>query len=220
MSEITSVYKLLTVKTRSELPSRAPNLYVKVHLSDPQFNCKTTIKNHSYQPEWNEEFLLGDIKNLSSKVTLNLQNDSFIPFHFSLHPPSCGKVEVTLDSLLNNSNHKDLDLTRSKKLTIWKDLRWTLQVKLIKMDLRTAVEQTLENPQNIVSRVNDSLGGTDSGLFKTLGAVVSKLQVLDQTIKVIDSLAEVYPYVNLAWQVLSLVQRVLSFFMRPDKCLL
>ncbi|KAH9946483.1 hypothetical protein B0H21DRAFT_822783 [Amylocystis lapponica] len=59
---MSSVYKLLIVaaalKNPSELPPRAPNLYVKVHLSDTQFNCKTTIKKHSYQPEWNEEFLL------------------------------------------------------------------------------------------------------------------------------------------------------------------
>ncbi|KAH9940711.1 hypothetical protein B0H21DRAFT_754191 [Amylocystis lapponica] len=80
MSDITCVYKLLSmcwcllhvghsninlypvvaaaVKDPSELPSKAPNLYVMVHLSNPRFNIKTTTKKHSYQPEWKEEFLM------------------------------------------------------------------------------------------------------------------------------------------------------------------
>ncbi|KAJ7455882.1 WD40 repeat-like protein [Mycena latifolia] len=203
------------------LHGEAPNLYVEIHLDGVRVHRTRTVRRDR-SPTWNDLSTLST-DNHTSLISVKLFHDTTLAV---LQDHCLGQFDIQIDALLKlciaNEESKvvPLELTavegRSKEKTTGiislhlgtlttgdavraidearKDVAATSEPSAL-----SVIPQTVNLSTTVITRTAD--------LASALDVIVSKLDII---VKIGDEIAQIHPYANVAWKILTSVYQVVK----------
>ncbi|KAJ7779963.1 hypothetical protein B0H16DRAFT_1448444 [Mycena metata] len=186
---------------------RNPKAYVTISLDNNPVS-QTPVFKRSLKPKWNFTSTL--LCSVTSTLTLRLYHHTFIPLRAD---PLLGECRILFEELLNQCNSGE-----AVQLKVKADGKVSGRISVVLGKIEVAAgaandrlqsEATIGLPDLIIERLDGVVetGAAQNELATALGACLDRLDVV---VKMGDKLAQVHPYVNAAWVILTSVHQAVK----------
>ncbi|EJD04815.1 WD40 repeat-like protein [Fomitiporia mediterranea MF3/22] len=224
-----TVIRASDVKWQSTFRSKLPNLYVEIEFNNNR--RRTPTIKETIAPEWNKQFSITHLSTgQGTELQFRLKHDS------SRWGDKClGKVDVELDDLLDRcADGKDVDLRLDVPCgSVSTEIIAVLHLRLEFVDSMAGGSLNIDAAEHAIqqSGISTSAAASESGpvtaanatidhfaghadLYKSVGALISKLDVF---VRAMDTLSQIHPYANFAWQLVSALYKTVKQQFEVDK---